>query len=434
MPKNLIVLRNGRDSLHENWCISENKNWDILFCPFDKTVEFSKESFFFYGQKWSGLYGFLCENYMWTEYDFICFPDDDIFTDGENWNLFFEYCNKLNVKLAAPALSKDSYFIHPTTIVNENFIARKTTFIEIMNPCFSVDFLKEAIKTFDLSRTGTGFGLDFLWPAMLNYDDIWIIDATPVKHTKPIGRQRNKYLAEISNYEANFFINLGVPVIYSCSGGILLDGSFISYDENEFMRIYIDGFSYLKYFRMDLWSTISNIESIEQPPYEITFNNDKLFKVINHFDISKNTISRGKPSKQSSVSEWSWSSDANIEASGGNDGLINGVCGFHTNLEINPWWEVDLLEIFYIDSIYIYNRLDLKERFKHFSIQISLDGYTYHMLYAKSDDMLFGGFDGYPFVLNLEENVKARYLKITATGETYLHLDQIDVFGRLMTS
>ena len=31
-----------------------------------------------------------------------------------------------------------------------------------------------------------------------------------------------------------------------------------------------------------------------------------------------------------------------LDAAGGCDGIINGKWGFHTNLQKNPWWQIDL--------------------------------------------------------------------------------------------
>jgi len=46
------------------------------------------------------------------------------------------------------------------------------------------------------------------------------------------------------------------------------------------------------------------------------------------------------------------------DASGAVDGVKNGRYGFHTNMEPNPWWQVDLGARQPIGKIVIYNRLD----------------------------------------------------------------------------
>jgi hypothetical protein len=43
---------------------------------------------------------------------------------------------------------------------------------------------------------------------------------------------------------------------------------------------------------------------------------------------------------------------------GGNNGVRTGSYGFHTDLETQPWWAIDLLGRYYIEAIHIYNRRD----------------------------------------------------------------------------
>src|SRR5512138_145651 len=46
------------------------------------------------------------------------------------------------------------------------------------------------------------------------------------------------------------------------------------------------------------------------------------------------------------------------DAAGACDGLKNGRWGFHTALEENPWWQVDLGRALRIDRLSLFNRCD----------------------------------------------------------------------------
>jgi hypothetical protein len=55
-----------------------------------------------------------------------------------------------------------------------------------MAPCFSRDFLKQMLPSFNENRTG--WGLDLYWPTKIaDWTRIAIIDAVTVRHTRPVG-------------------------------------------------------------------------------------------------------------------------------------------------------------------------------------------------------------------------------------------------------
>ena len=61
-------------------------------------------------------------------------------------------------------------------------------FVEVMAPIFSREALEVCKPTFVESRSG--WGLDWVWPALCRdavLDRIAVIDATPVRHTRPVG-------------------------------------------------------------------------------------------------------------------------------------------------------------------------------------------------------------------------------------------------------
>ena len=69
---------------------------------------------------------------------------------------------------------------------------RYTDFVEIMAPCFSRDFLKQMLPSFNEKIYSSG--LDILWPTKVtDWTRIAIIDAVTVCHTRPVGSQNNPH-------------------------------------------------------------------------------------------------------------------------------------------------------------------------------------------------------------------------------------------------
>lgn len=202
MPrKNLIVARVGRNSLHPRWLEgAEQRDWDLHLCPFealpDGATEGCTTSEVIVGPKWTGLNTLLTQWDGWKAYDHIWLPDDDLLTHAGNIDQFFATAAALGWDLCAPALDEGSYYAHYSTLRNHRCTARRTGFVEIMAPCFSRAGLEQLLPTLALSTTGWGWGLDSVWPKLLDYQAMGVIDATPVCHTRPVGAFRDAALSQ----------------------------------------------------------------------------------------------------------------------------------------------------------------------------------------------------------------------------------------------
>jgi hypothetical protein len=131
----------------------------------------------------------------WRDYDYIWLPDDDIYADQETINRLFAIARELGLELFAPALHESSHYAHFITMKNHSFFGRWVGFVEIMIPGFSRTALERLLPTLDETETGWGWGLDSLWPKLLDYRNIAIIDGTAVIHTRPVGEMRDTELA-----------------------------------------------------------------------------------------------------------------------------------------------------------------------------------------------------------------------------------------------
>ncbi len=409
--------------MHRHWLEGGSSNFDLILSPYQPVDGGGLPSFPANGYKWKGLRQILAENDFWREYDYICFPDDDLSADAKAWSAFFNICAELKAKLAQPSLTRDSFFSHMITLKNERFFARETNFVEVMTPCFSRDFLVEAFETLILHRSGNGHGLDLLWPMLLAGDSAWIIDEISVRHARPIGENYNREFACLAAYDMRFAGQLsgsGVGEVISF-GGILREGGRVTFNDSQAFDAYLAGYEYMRARIPDLLLTCKRAPAPAAP--------ERLKTALAHVRPKPGLISRGKPSRVSSVSSWSWSEDPALEASGGNDGFFNGYYGFHTALEVDPWWQVDLLEMHQLEKIVIYNRLDVAERCRKFDVLISDDERDWRRIFRKVDESNFGGFDGRPLRIEFSELTVGRFVRVQAPGWTYLHLDQIEIFG-----
>jgi hypothetical protein len=141
-------------------------------------------------------------------------------------------------------------------------------------------------------------------------------------------------------------------------------------------------------------------------------------------------LALGRPATQSSTSIWSWHDDPSIDAMGGNNGRVTGLYGFHTELEHQPWWMVDLGTILPLSEVVIYNRLDYEycaRRAAHLSVRISNNAENWRQVFTRTEDQGFGGADGQPLRVNIVGQ-SARYVQIQLPELQVLHLDEIQVY------
>ncbi len=175
------------------------------------------------------------------KYDAIWFPDDDLSANAKTINEMFDLFMRYDLKMAQPALTKDSYFTHGITLENNNFVLRYTDFVEVMAPIFLCETLREVWETFNQSQSG--WGLDNIWPKKINAGkrDLAIIDQTAVKHTRPVGggelynklnisphQEVRKLLIEYQVLLKKFSVIDGIPRVDNKKGDIstlLLNGT-----------------------------------------------------------------------------------------------------------------------------------------------------------------------------------------------------------------
>ena len=194
---NLIIVCAGDNSLHHdhNWYTTTSREFDVcvIYYGNDQTVEnrYKTESTYFIkrqGPKWQLIRHALKssnEILPWKKYEYIWMPDDDLSIRVDSINEFFHIAKKYKLNLCQPSLV-DLNVEHKILIQRPSNILRFTNFVEIMAPCLHVDALQHVWKTLDADRIKSGWCLDLVWPHLLNYNGVAVIDKTPMIHTRPV--------------------------------------------------------------------------------------------------------------------------------------------------------------------------------------------------------------------------------------------------------
>jgi hypothetical protein len=180
---------------------------------------------------------------------------------------------------------------------------------------------------------------------------------------------------------------------------------------------------YIKATQKLIHNTISKIQTIA----DFKKADDDLIKCIiseSDFSLNKN-VALNKPAQQSSICKYSKPNDSQGAVSGIRSGRYN----FHTDREVNPWWQVDLEQIYIVSEIIIYNRLDsCRERASSLKLFISSNEKIWEQAYENNPENIFGGIDGNPLVIPID-NRQARYIRIQLNAIEVLHLDQVEVYA-----
>jgi hypothetical protein len=143
-------------------------------------------------------------------------------------------------------------------------------------------------------------------------------------------------------------------------------------------------------------------------------------------------VALGKPATQSSTWEGAAVRSPECDAAGAVDGDVTKGQGFHTAIQENPWWMLDLLALHKIAEIHIYNRADqyyIRARAAPLVLRVSIDGRTWTDLLRTAPGELFGAERG-PLCWRASKQVQARYVQIMLLKRSEcLHLAQVAVFG-----
>lgn len=199
--KNLVISAVGDSSIHEEWIAGGKKDFDLALVYYgDQKGRYKNDADYYLeskGYKWH-LISDIYEKFerTFSKYSFIWCPDDDVSASPSTLKKMFKYCKDKNLNLAQPSLTADSFYGMPITLNKFHLEFRFTNVVEQMAPVFKGKVFKDLKKTF--RETNSGWGLDWVWPKILDYEKCGIIDLVQVKHTKEgrVGELYTKYKQE----------------------------------------------------------------------------------------------------------------------------------------------------------------------------------------------------------------------------------------------
>lgn len=110
---------------------------------------------------------------------------------------------------------------------------------------------------------------------------------------------------------------------------------------------------------------------------------------------------------------------------------LQGITQTITKKETDPWWEIDLENVFIVKTIRFFNGIDLNiSNMCNFIIESSEDHQSWIKRHQKTNQDLFGGIDGSYYNWTHPLGIKARWIRITVPGESKVFsLDQIQILG-----
>jgi hypothetical protein len=158
----------------------------------------------------------------------------------------FDLVAALRFKLFTTALQENSHYGHYIIMRNRSFHFRRVGFVEIMAPGFSRPALEQLLPTMDLPETGWGWGLDPLRAKLLDYQDLGILDATPVLHPRPAGRPRDAQLhRRLSDENDRILAQYDCPSKMVTFAGIAPDLTDMELSPEELLLKLVQGWDYL---------------------------------------------------------------------------------------------------------------------------------------------------------------------------------------------
>ncbi len=193
----------------------------------------------------------------------------------------------------------------------------------------------------------------------------------------------------------------------------------------------------------DVWATApylhngsaSTLTAAVQAHNNLNLSAADLTNVIAYIEqIDSNTLllSQGKPSTQSSLENGGVASRA---VDGNTSGIWTNNSVTHTANEAQPWWQVDLGQVYAISQINLWNRTDCcSDRLQKFYVLSSnndMTGKTLAQLLADPNvkAQQIASLNGASNLLLSLDNIQARYVRIQLNDVNPLSLAEVQVYG-----
>jgi hypothetical protein len=190
MPhKNLIISAVGDESVHRTWLAQEHeRRFDVCLIYFGSHPGRFQEDAKYYFPRRGVKYRLVSDlaqlhPEILSRYERIWCPDDDIAVDTRGINRFFELMEQHSLEVAQPGVEQgDAAFRalrrHP------EYTLRYTRYVEVMCPAFTRGAFERVLPTF--TENMSAWGIDCVWSSMFAEQQMAVIDAVGVAHTRPL--------------------------------------------------------------------------------------------------------------------------------------------------------------------------------------------------------------------------------------------------------
>lgn len=190
MRKNLILSVVGDESVHPTWLAgSEPREFDMAIVYFgDQQGRYAADCEHYLERK--GIKYELLHSLVQNElaavlprYEYVWIPDDDVAADAPTVNRLFRIAAEHRLAVCQPAIERGDMSFE-TLRAQPGYLLRYSRFVEIMCPLFSRAALEKSLPLFVANRSA--WGIDWVWSSMFPEDEVAVIDAAPMHHTRPL--------------------------------------------------------------------------------------------------------------------------------------------------------------------------------------------------------------------------------------------------------
>jgi hypothetical protein len=189
MRKNLIIAAVGDESVHPGWLAGGERSFDLALIYFgDQPGRYADQADYYVagkGIKFALLHDALTSEWASTlfRYERFWLPDDDIAASTGQINHLFQLAEEYRLAICQPAIGRGDVSFEALRAA-PGYLLRYSRFVEIMCPLFSQQALLRTLPTFKANVSA--WGIDWLWASMFGPEDLAVIDAVSVDHTRPL--------------------------------------------------------------------------------------------------------------------------------------------------------------------------------------------------------------------------------------------------------
>jgi len=184
MKENVLFTSAGDNTnFFDLWC-EDSRNYDIFVCYYgdDEQDKYKEYSDVYLKRKGGKMQNF---HHVWTnnignikDYKIFYIVDDDIIIKTEQINELFRLFKELDVWILQPSFEENvngSCVSHGITIQRKHLKYRYTNFVEINTPFFSRYAISKCMDNYNVSLTGYGIDILFMYIMGMEHDDKYVI-------------------------------------------------------------------------------------------------------------------------------------------------------------------------------------------------------------------------------------------------------------------